>query len=293
MRLAKARISAGQDVAASEAVLASLASESNSAYSFRIKAALALTGRPHSDLGSGELNLLAGNPAAISAVAADKFYFYEARIRAAQNTADAQTKIQLLSHCIIDFPHRDEARVPLFMAEAGARSDEFALGVLESLLHTQFPGQQSYRARANDDAEVEEIFGSDDTEEDSDETPAPVSTNGTGLTLSRAQQARVAQTIGDTMTRLQRLGDAVSYFEIARGAETSPAARNELKRKIAAAKNELRVRRQNAARQPLLHEPLEQDRVVRPRLVARATPAPRAATVKSGMKQTGLKQGGR
>jgi tetratricopeptide (TPR) repeat protein len=288
LRLAKAKTAAGRDVAASEAVLASVAAESNAAYNLRVKAAIALAGRSHSDLGSGELNLLAGNPAAISATAADKFYFYEARIRAAHNTADAQTKIQLLSHCIIDFPRRDEARVPLFLAAAGARSDEFAIGVLDPLLGEQFLGQQTYGARANDDAEVEEIFGSDDAEEDSDEAPAPASTNSTGLVLSRAQQAHVAETIGDTMTRLQRRADAVSYFEIARRAETSPAARNELKRKIAAAKNEQRVERQNAARQPILHEPLEQDRVVRPRLVARAAPAPEAATVK-----TGLKQGGR
>jgi tetratricopeptide (TPR) repeat protein len=293
LRLAKARIAAGRDVAASEAVLASLAAESNAAYNLRIKAALALAGRPHSDLGSGELNLLAGNPAAISATAADKFYFYEARIRAAHNTADAQTKIQLLSHCIIDFPHRDEARVPFFLAAAGARSDEFALGVLEPLLHEQFLGQQTYGARANDDAEVEEIFGSDDTEEDSDEAPAPASTNATGLALSRAQQARLAETVGDTMMRRQRLADAVPYFEIARRAETSPAARSELKRKIATAKDELRVQRQNAARHPVLHEALEQDRVVRPRLVARAAPTPKAAAVTTGLKQTGLKLGGR
>jgi predicted Zn-dependent protease len=287
LRLAKARIAAGQDVTASEAVLASLASESNAAYSFRIKAALTLAGRPHSDLGSGELNLLAGNSAAISAAAADKFYYYEARIRAAQNTADAQTKIQLLSHCVIDFPRCDEARVPLFLAAAGAHSDEFALGILEPLLHAQFLGRQAYRAQANDDAEVAEIVGSDATEEDNSETPALASTNSTGLALMRAQQARVAETVGDTMTRLQRLADAVSYFEIARRAETSPASRKQIQQKITAAKNELRVQRQNAARQPLLHEPLEQDRVVRPRLVARAAPAPKATPVKTGLKQGG------
>ncbi len=103
----------------------------------------------------------------------------------------------------------------------------------------------------------------------------------------------MAEPIGDTMARVQRLADAVPYFEIARRAETSPVARNELKRKIAAAKNELRVQRQNAARQPLLHESLEQDRVVRPRLVARAMPAPKAATIKTSLKKPGLTQGGR
>jgi hypothetical protein len=100
----------------------------------------------------------------------------------------------------------------------------------------------------------------------------------------------VAETIGDTMTRLNRLADAVSYFEIARRVEKSPAMRKQLNHKIAAGRSELRMERQNAARQPLLHEALEQNRVVRPRLVARAAPAPKATAVKAGSVQGGMKQ---
>jgi predicted negative regulator of RcsB-dependent stress response len=288
LRLAKARIAAGRDVAASQAVLASIASGSNAAYDLRIKAALALAGRPHSDLGSGELNLLAGNTAAISSAAADKFYFYEARIRAAQNTADAPTKIGLLSHCVIDFPRRDEARVPLFQAAANARSDEFALAVLEPLLQKQFLGQRVSGAGAEDEAKEEQIVNSDAGEEGSGSEPVLAAT--AVQTLSRAQQAQVAETIGDTMTRLNRLADAVSYFEIARRVEKSPAMRKQLNHKIAAGRSELRMERQNAARQPLLHEALEQNRVVRPRLVARAAPAPKATAVKAGSVQGGMKQ---
>jgi hypothetical protein len=288
LRLAKASIAAGRDVAASQAVLASIASGSNAAYDLRIKAVLALAGRSHSDLGSGELNLLAGNPAAITAAAADKFYFYEARIRAAQNTADAQTKMRLLSHCVIDFPRRDEARVPLFQAAASIRSDEFALAVLEPLLQKQFLGRHVSRAGAEDNAEDEQIVSSDIGEEDNSTAPLPMA--NAAHALSRTQQAQVAEAIGDTMTRLSRLTEAVTYFEIARRSETSPAARKRLNQKIATAKAELRVQRKNAARQPLLHEALEQDRVVRPRLQARAAPAPKAAAVKAGLKQGGRKQ---
>jgi hypothetical protein len=223
------------------------------------------------------LDLLAGNSAAIPATAADKFYFYEARIKAAQNTADSQTKIQLLSHCVIDFPRRDEARVPLFEAAASMRSDEFALGVLEPLLQTQFLGRHVSAA------EEEQIVSSDTDEEDNnDDSTAPTSA---ALTLSRARQAQTAQMIGDTMMRLDRLTDALSYFEVARRSENSAAARKELKRKIADAKATLRLQHQNAACQPLLHEALEQDRVVRPRLLAGAAPAPKAAAAKGGLKQ--------
>jgi len=74
------------------------------------------------------------------------------------------------------------------------------------------------------------------------------------------------------------LPDAVCYFEIARRSQTSPAARKDLAHKITDLKAALRRQRQNAARQPLLHEALEQDRIVRPRLLARAAPVPKSVT---------------
>jgi tetratricopeptide (TPR) repeat protein len=278
LRLAKARIAAGQDVPASEQALASIASAPSVAYALRIKAAVPLAGHPHGELGSGELNLLAGRSSAISAAAADKFYFYEARIKAAQSAADLQTKIQLLSHCVIDFPGRDEARIPLFEADVHAQAYEPALGVLEPLFQMEFP-----RNRVTTPSTEEEILNTDSDEEGAAEqanTPAQLAAK-----LSRAQQVQVATLIGDTMVRLNRPFDAVSYFEVARRFEPSSANRRELNRKIADLKATLRVERQNTARAPILHEPLEQDRVVRPRLVAHAAPAPKTATRQGGVKQ--------
>jgi hypothetical protein len=91
--------------------------------------------------------------------------------------------------------------------------------------------------------------------------------------------------IGDTMMHLNRLTDALSYFEVARHFENSPAVLKELKRKIADTKAILQIQHQNAVRQPLLHEALEQDRVVRPRLLAGAAPAPKPTAAKGGLKQ--------
>ncbi len=277
LRLAKAKLATGQDAAAAQDALASVASGSNASYDLRTKAALELAGRPHSDLGSRELNLLAANPAVISASTADQFYFYDARIKLAQNAADAQTKIQLLSHCVIDFPRRNEARIPLFQASVSAQSNEFAVGVLEPLFQMQF--LRTYTSRTG--AEEEEIISSDADEEDNNGEPNPSA--AAALKLSRVQQARVAYMIGDTMTRLNRLSDAVSYFEVARRLESSPATRRELTHKLVDLRATLRIQHQNAARQPLLHEALEQDRVVRPRLLARATAAGNANT-KGGVK---------
>ena len=130
--------------------------------------------------------------------------------------------------------------------------------------------------------EDEQITGAGSEEDTSDESTAPATASGK---VSRAQQAQVAQMIGDTMVRLNRIADAVSYYQSARQLESAPAVRKQLSRKIASAKASLRIQQQNAARQPILHEPLEQDRLVRPQLIARVTPAPKTATSKGGVKQ--------
>ena len=275
LRLAKAKLAADKETTTAQDALAAIASAPNTSYDLRLKSAAMLAGRPHNDLGSGELNLLAGSAAAITPPAADKFYFYEARLKAAQNVADAQAKIQLLSHCVIDFPRRDEARVPLFQAAFAAQSNEYALGIMEPLFHTQF--LRTYTPAS----EEQQIISSGEEEEDTgEESVAPA----TAAKLSRAQQAQLAQMIGDTMIRLDRPADAVFYYETARRFESSTAARKALRRKIADAKAALRIQQQNAARQPLLHEALEQDRLVRPKLLARAAPAFKAPT-KGGVKQ--------
>jgi cellulose synthase operon protein C len=277
LRLGKARLAANQDAATALGALGAIASGPDSPYEVRLKAAVALSGRTHSDLGSGELNLLAGAPSAITATSADKFYFYQARIQAAQKVTDPQVKVQLMSHCIIDFPRREEARVPLFNAAVGARSDEYALGVLEPLVQTQF--LRNYVSESAG-AEEETIRAADE-EEDNESSIVEAATSN----LSRGQQAELAQGIGDTMSRLGRLSNALSYYETARSLEASPGIRKALLGKIAAAKSALRIQSQNAARQPLLHEALEQDRVVRPKLLAPVTPVPKAAATKGGVKQ--------
>jgi tetratricopeptide (TPR) repeat protein len=280
IRLAKAKIAAANGGDATQDVLAAIATTPNAPYDLRLKAATTLAGHVHSDLGSEELNLLARSPLAMSAAAADKFYFYAARIKAAQQTSDPQTRLQLLSHCVIDFPRRDEARVPLFeSATVAAESDEYALAILESMLQTTFL-HNDVSVTGREEEQIARAGSGDDERED-----WPASPVTPGLQVSHSQQALVTRTIGDAMVRLNRFADAVAYYESARRVESSPAARKNLLRKIADTKAVLRVQRENAAHQPLLHEALEQDRVVRPKLIARVMPALKSAAVRGGVKQ--------
>ncbi len=276
-RLAQAELNAGANAASAESSLSSIASGPATPYQLRFNAATALAGHPHSELGSGELNLLASGTDALTVASADKFYFYEARVQAAAKSGDVQTKVQLLSHCVIDFPRRDTARVPFFQAAIEVPSDDYALGILEPLFRTQF--LHNYQAS---ESEESEIVSSDDVEEDENGDESGIQT-GTMAPLSRAQQAQVAQQIGDTMYRVSRYADALSFYQTARKLENSQHAREVLSGKIAEMKEKLRIQRENSARQPLLHEALEQDRVVHPRILARSAP-PGGRIAKGGVR---------
>jgi len=271
LRLAKARLTAGKDADAAQNALSTIASALATSYDVRLQAAAALSGRSHSDLGSGELNVLSSDPKSITTAAADKFYFYEARIKAAENLNDTPAKAPLLSHCVIDFPRRDAARVPLFETTASGQGP-YALGIMEPLMQTQVLLDNTTEGTN----EEEQIANSGSDEEGADETTAPARSDAQ---LSAAQRARLSQMIADAMIRLDRTADALPYYQNARKLEPSVTIRKALSRKIADAKSDLRILRENAARQPLLHEALEQDRVVRPRLQARVTP-PNAAAAK-------------
>ena len=279
LRLAKAKLAAGSDAASAQDALNAIASAPTTAYDLRLKAAAAVTGRSSRDLGSGELNLLAAGKAALTATAADKFYYYEARLRAAENATDPQVKIQLLSHCVIDFPRRESARVPLFEAATNAKSDNYGLAIIEPLFQTQY-----FRPDVPREASEEEQIVS--SGEDEEESESEFNVQGSGdEQLTPTQRARVSKLIADTMVRVGRLPDALSYYQTARSLETSADNRKLLNRRIAETKSILRIQRENAARQPLLHEALEQDRVVRPRLLARSGPVTNPATGKGGAKQ--------
>ncbi|MBZ5684041.1 MAG: hypothetical protein LAP86_03320 [Acidobacteriia bacterium] len=278
LRLAKARLAAGSDAANAQDALSAIASAPASTYDLRLKAATSLTGTSSRDLGSGELNLLAAGKRALAPAAADKFYYYEARERAAENTADPQVKLQLLSHCVIDFPRRESARVPLFEAAANAKSDNYALAIIEPLFQTQYFRSDVSQA-ANEEEQI--VSSGEDEDQSGNESDAPYSGDEQ---LSRAQRARVSKFIADTMVRVGRFPDALSYYQTARSLETSAENRKQLNRRIADMKSMLKIQRENAARQPLLHEALEQDRVVRPRLQARSGPT-KTATGKGGGKQ--------
>ena len=85
------------------------------------------------------------------------------------------------------------------------------------------------------------------------------------------------------MLRLDHLDEAASYLQIAQKLEKSPAELKRISAQLQDVRARLRRQHTNAARQPILHAELEQDRLVRPHLVAQAA-APAKTVAKPGGK---------
>src|SRR5260370_18702139 len=85
-------------------------------------------------LGSAELKLLSAGARSISPAAADQPFFYDARLKAAENAADNAAKVQPLSKALAGTPAPGDARIPLFKPPETIHSDEIALLSIDPFL---------------------------------------------------------------------------------------------------------------------------------------------------------------
>jgi len=272
LRLEKARLAA-KDANSSADGLAKIASNAEAPYSIRVEAAVALSGaQTAAGLGSAELKLLSGAPRSISTAAADQPFFYDARLKAAENSTDAHAKLQPLGKALADTPARADARIPLFKAAESIHSDELALLAIDPFLRDLL-----LRRTSPDESGDEEIVSSGDTEAESgdEETPAQAYT---AAKLSPAEQAQISLVVSNALVRLHRWNEALPYLQLAQKLEKAPARQKEITGKLAEVRTVLRRERLNLARQPILHQELVQDRVVRPRLVAQVATPGKAST---------------
>jgi len=268
------QLAAAQDKTAPAQSLVKVAAASENPYALRVQAATALAGLPQpSDFGSAELKLLAAGTKDITPAAADRPYFYDSRLAAAQNSTDAHAKMEVLAKALADSPSREDARVPCFRAAVSIPEDERALASIEQLLQKRQLGRVA-PANPND----EEILGTEETYTSQGEVEA-----SPGLSLQPSQQAELAHEIALAMLRLDHLDEAASYLQIAQKLEKSPAELKRISAQLQDVRARLRRQHTNAARQPILHAELEQDRLVRPHLVAQAA-APAKTVAKPGGK---------
>jgi cellulose synthase operon protein C len=286
LKLAQEQLASGvgADAAQSEAV--KVASDTQSAYVDREDAASILKGRGAASLGSAELDALAsGN---VSFELADKPHFYAARLRAAEKAAgvdrlsratiDPQTnkavstgpsflalsaQEQLLRNALSDTPDRDGARVPLFTVLANAGKDQLATSAIDPMLRGNFLGQvqpNQYEESAVDDDDE----GNSSAVEDSS---AEIQMESALEKVTVAQKARLAYALGNSHLKLHDHQRALQYFRTAKSLEASKATKAEIDKSIAAVRATMKRIANNDQRMPIVHDELEQDRVVRPRLL--------------------------
>lgn len=265
LRLAKAQITANREGELSLKLLSSLVTSRETPYDTRVAAAIALatlkTGGANT--GISELDLLAGSGPK-DAGAAERPFFYHARVDAAERVGDPTVKVRLLLDALAINPEAESPRVLLFRSTVKAGLYQLALSSMEPLLEggTSFARSRHRPRRAEEPMEDEEGESSDVYSA----STQFLSRSG----LDSTQRASLARDVAEVLEKLGRQGDAETYWEFAVQLEPSEVSRIELKRRLQMLRSELSRQEQDALRRPVVTENLEQKGPVRPRLVVPA-----------------------
>ncbi len=273
VRLAQARVSANQNADSGRKELASVAAAGEVPYETRLTAAKALarTGTG-GDLGSKELNLIAGTQV-ITPVDANQRFFLAARLKAAKSLP-AGGRIALLRAALEDNPWGDEARVPLM--KAAIETGDFHLAIAAMKPYLQSGAMETLLERRRDLDEDDDLL----EQESGTDVTAP------GLMrLPAKERAEISRDLGLAFERTNSLDQALIYLRRAYRIETDPATKTQINKEVQQIRAVQRRRATNEARRPVIQSQLEQSHVVRPRVPEPATPSPprpRASTGKGG-----------
>jgi hypothetical protein len=269
LRLAQEQIAAEQDPVAARTLAIAVASDSKGTYSDRLAAAAALSGTGPT-LGSGELDFVA-----YGSGTADKPYFYTARLNAAKK-APPETAVQLLQNALSDAPHQDAVRAPLFYALAGLKLDRLALASVQPLLRNGYLQRvsRSYSGYNDQSSEPEDSTAEGpDATDNGEPTVVPLQTPAT-------ERAALAVAVADSYARLGELESARQDYRLALNLETSKVPQADIRKKISSVQAAIRRKANNELRMPVIHNDLEQEHTVRPRLLS-AVKSPPAKPVRS------------
>ncbi len=268
--LAQEKIAAGQDAATAHNLATAVASDPKATYKDRLAAATVLSGGTGASLGSGELDFIAYRVAGPL-----KPYYYAARVADARLVSDTHAVARFLQDAISDSPSQDAARAPLFYSLIDLKRDRLALSTIEPILHSWYLGGAS-GGYSNYDAQ------SGDSEEPNTEESESADGQSSGedrIKPSDAERATLAVAVGDLYTRIGELQKSLQYYRAALKLQTTKQGRDDVNKKMASARTTIRRNANNALRMPTIHNELEQEHTVRPKLIAavKATAPPKPA----------------
>ena len=276
LHLAQEQIAAGQDAPEARSLATAVATDAQATYADRLAAAAILTGSGP-DLGSGELDVIAHGTGS-----ADKPYFFIARLSAAKKSTDVALSARLLQSALADAPDRDAARLPLFYALIALKQDRLAISAIEpflrngSLLNLFFRRSRSY----DQDVEPEEPAAAAPDAA----TTEPLANSDRAKALA-ADRVTLTIALAKSYADLGALETSLGYYRMALPGTVSPMQSVEVTRNITNIRAAIRRQANNAQRMPVIHKEIDQDHLVRPRLVAvqkAPPPAQPGRSAKSG-----------
>ena len=240
---------------ASAQTLRDVAESADAPYDARVLAAQSLGELKAGALttAAAELNLLSSAPP-ISPAAAEKPYFYHARLSAAAQSNDPAVQIRLLEGAAAVAPNVDDVKLRLFDAAYRAKQYETAIAALHPLLSRH--GLLTME-------DMQPPIGPGQIAEDQPENSYYAAQFLS--TVERGRRATIARQLADCYAKLNRLREAAAYYRIALQLQPSDT---ESKTQLGAIQSEIQRQRANHQRQPAITANLEQDHPVRPRLRA-------------------------
>jgi hypothetical protein len=159
---------------------------------------------------------------------------------------------------IEDRPFADEARPLLFRAALDNARYHVAVATVEPLTYEGLSATQQVQSGEQDEIDL------------NDEDRWYDRSGNNLARIPAKQRATIASGLGLAFEKLDEFQLAVNHLRSAYKLETDPAKKSVINTKVQSLRAVLRRRSANAARQPSVHEALEQDRIVHPRLVTRA-----------------------
>jgi cellulose synthase operon protein C len=268
LRLDTAKLKANRGSAPVLDDLSALARDQSAPYDVRTQAAEAIVGRQTAqNLGSTELDLLART--SIPSADAQRPYFVAARIAAAAR-APLPQRISLLRQALEIYPQSDTTRILLLRAALDAKEAHLAINAAQPLIVQHGYSTEPY-AQSGDTSEQAEEQPEPEPDESASYSnggynPTPSSFNS----LPRAERAGLLAGIATSYREIGESGTALSYFRQASVLESDPGRRKMITTTITQLRRDIHRRSVNQQRAPQIHEALDQNHPVQPRLQASA-----------------------
>ena len=233
-----------------------VASNAEVSYQTRAEAARSLQGADvtAADLGSAELNSLAGRTDAVPPSETAPF-LYDSLLNRAANANDATEKLRWVKDAVAARPDNDRTHFDLIQAARDAGDDQLAVQSLDPLLSgTAIENTLRPSSFQGDGQEMRRV----------DDWAVRQFLTRTGWTNEQRREAAFA--LAASLDALDRPRGAGMVYQIGLQLDGPPNPAAE--QALAAIKDRIRVQVENASRRLLIHENLDQENVVRTRVTS-------------------------